>query len=227
MATSDSTDERPIGAVVPDWSAPDRPAPASIDGHWCRLVPLTAEHAPELHAAWVGHDELWTYLPWGPFADPEHLATDLIDVVSTAPRWLPHAVIVDGRAAGTISYLRIDPRAGSIEIGGITYAPTIQRSAVTTEAAFLLARRAFDLGYRRLEWKCDSLNAASRSAARRLGFTEEGTHRQALVVRGRNRDTTWFSILDHEWPARRAEFERWLDPCNHDADGQRSPLRHR
>ncbi|MGH6912354.1 MAG: GNAT family N-acetyltransferase, partial [Geminicoccales bacterium] len=130
-----------------------------------------------------------------------------------------------GRAAGTASYLRIDPRAGSIEVGSITYSPQLQRSAMATEAMYLMMHRVFELGYRRYEWKCNALNAASRRAAERLGFTYEGLFRQATVTKGRNRDTAWFSILDCEWPTLKAAFEAWLDPGNFDADGQqRRPL---
>ncbi len=223
MTSEPTPDDRPVGAALPDWAPPAAPDPATLTGRTVTLEPLDRRHATDLFAAWHGHDELWTYLPWGPFDDAASIEP-LIDGLNAQDDWLPHAVVVDGVAHGMISYLRIRPRAGSIEIGGITHGPAIQRTAVTTEATFLLADRAFELGYRRLEWKCDALNAASRRAASRFGFTEEGTHRQAVVVRGRNRDTTWFSILDHEWPSRRAEFVRWLDPANH-ADGtQRSPL---
>jgi len=217
-------DERPVGTPLPDWRRPPAPEALTLVGRTVTLEPLEHRHAPALHAAWARHDELWTYLPWGPFEAPDAIES-LVDGLTAQADWRPHAVVVDGTAHGMISYLRIQPAAGSIEIGGITYGPAIQRSAVTTEATFLLAERAFALGYRRLEWKCDSLNAASRRAATRFGFTEEGTHRQATVVRGRNRDTTWFSILDHEWPHRRAEFERWLDPANHIDGRQRTRLR--
>jgi RimJ/RimL family protein N-acetyltransferase len=131
-----------------------------------------------------------------------------------------------GRALGTASYLRIDPRAGSIEVGSITYSPRLQRTAAATEAMYLMMRRVFaELGYRRYEWKCNALNAASRRAAERLGFTYEGLFRQATVVKGRNRDTMWLSVLDREWPSLSRAYERWLDPANFDGAGrQRQPL---
>ena len=126
---------------------------------------------------------------------------------------------------GLASYLRIDPRCGSIEVGHLAYSPLLQRTATATEAMYLMMARAFELGYRRYEWKCDALNAASRSAAQRLGFIFEGIFRQATVVKGRNRDTAWFAIIDQDWPAIRDAFMRWLSPDNFDADGrQRSPL---
>ena len=130
------------------------------------------------------------------------------------------------RASGVASYLRIDPGQGTIEVGYITFSPALQRTTAATEAMALMMRHALeDLGYRRYEWKCDALNAPSRAAAQRLGFTFEGIHRQARVVKGRNRDTAWFSVLDSEWPAVRAAFDAWLDPANFDADGrQRAPL---
>lgn len=128
---------------------------------------------------------------------------------------------------GIAAYLRIAPAAASVEVGSIHFAPRLQQTAAATEAMFLMMQRAFDTGYRRYEWKCDSLNAGSRAAAKRLGFAYEGEFRQALVYKGRNRDTSWFSIVDGQWPDRRNEFERWLDPANFDDDGrQRTPLRH-
>ena len=134
-------------------------------------------------------------------------------------------IMVGGSPVGLASYLRIDEGIGSIEVGGLHFSPGLQRTAASTEAMFLMMRRAFDLGYRRYEWKCDSLNAPSRAAAARLGFTFEGIFRQATIYKQRSRDTAWFSIIDTEWPSLRTEFNRWLDPENFDADGtQRSPL---
>jgi RimJ/RimL family protein N-acetyltransferase len=130
-----------------------------------------------------------------------------------------------GKAAGVASYLRVDPANGSIEVGHIAYAPSLQRTRAGTEAMYLMMRRAFELGYRRYEWKCDALNAPSRAAAARLGFSFEGVFRQAMVNKGRNRDTAWYSVVDGEWPRLRAAFERWLDPANFDEAGrQRSSL---
>ena len=138
-------------------------------------------------------------------------------------RALAHAIIErdGGRAVGVASYLAIDPENGTIEIGSINYSPRLQRRPAATEAMYLLMRRVFDeLGYRRYEWKCDSLNAPSRAAAQRLGFRYEGLFRQAVVYKGRSRDSAWFSVIDSEWPILRAAFARWLDPSNFDADGR-------
>jgi RimJ/RimL family protein N-acetyltransferase len=136
---------------------------------------------------------------------------------------LVHAVVdlKTGKAVGVASYLRIDPRNGVIEVGSINYSPALQRSAAGTEAMYLMMKRVFDeLGYRRYEWKCDNLNAASKRAAKRYGFTFEGVFRQAVIVKGRNRDTAWFAIIDKDWPAIKAGFEAWLSPENMDSDGQ-------
>jgi RimJ/RimL family protein N-acetyltransferase len=128
--------------------------------------------------------------------------------------------LTEERALGVASHMRISPADGVIEVGGLTFAPAMQRSPISTEAMYLMMRRAFELGYRRYEWKCDALNEPSRNAALRLGFQFEGIFRQATVYKGRNRDTAWFSILDSEWPALKAAFEAWLNPSNFDADGR-------
>ena len=163
----------------------------------------------------------WTYLPYGPFDRSKIIASGSTGVAGDDP--LFHAIIErrSGRAVGVASYMRIDPAAGVIEVGGINYAPPLQRTPAATEAMYLMMRRVFDeLGYRRYEWKCDALNAPSRAAAQRLGFQYEGMFRQATVYKARNRDTCWFSILDSEWPALKSAFERWLDPANFDAMGR-------
>jgi RimJ/RimL family protein N-acetyltransferase len=173
-----------------------------------------------------GSPAIWTYLGYGPFAD---LAGFRVWLAERARQSDPLFVtIVDresGRASGMASYLRITPADGVIEIGHIWFVPAIQRTRQTTEAIFLLMREAFALGYRRLEWKCNALNAASRRAALRFGFTFEGIFRQHMIIKGRNRDTAWFAMMDHEWPAVRAGFEAWLAPENFDAAGrQRTKL---
>ncbi len=196
-----------------------------MEGRFCRLEPLDpARHAGPLHEAYSEDREgrVWTYLPSGPFETADAYRTWLEGRV-TGDDPVCHAIVdrASGLPMGTANYLRIDPQGGSIEVGSITYSPRLQKTAAATEAMYLMMRRAFDeLGYRRYEWKCDSLNAASRAAATRLGFTYEGLFRQATVYRGRNRDTAWFSIIDREWPARRAAFEAWLAPSNFDADGR-------
>ena len=222
---------QPVGAQLPGWSARQPPPRTAIEGRFCRVEPLDPErHAAELYAANSEDRDgrIWTYLPQGPFAalDDYHAA---LAAATRRPNALAHAIVTraDGRAAGVASYLAIVPEAGSIEVGSNAYSPRLQRKAAATEAMYLLMRRVFDeLGYRRYEWKCDSLNAASRAAAQRLGFRYEGLFRQATVYKGRNRDTAWFSILDSEWPGLRDAFERWLDAANFDADGnQRRSLK--
>jgi RimJ/RimL family protein N-acetyltransferase len=196
-----------------------------MEGRYCRVEPVDpARHAADLHAAYLLDEEQrnWTYLPYGPFARFEEYR-DWLYRVSGSDDPLIHAIVdyKSGRAVGVASYMRIDPAAGVIEVGGINYAPPLQRTRAATEAMYLMMRRVFDeLGYRRYEWKCDALNAPSRAAAQRLGFRYEGMFRQATVYKGRNRDTCWFSILDGEWPALKMNFERWLNPYNFDAIGR-------
>ena len=164
---------------------------------------------------------MWTYLPYGPFPDLAAYRTWMeAKWLGTEPLFFAIVDAASGRATGVASYLRIDPASGAIEVGHLGYSPRLQRTPAATEAMFLLMARAFALGYRRYEWKCDALNEPSRAAALRLGFTFEGIFRQATVVRGRNRDTAWYSVIDAEWPALRAAFEHWLAPENFDADGR-------
>jgi RimJ/RimL family protein N-acetyltransferase len=199
-------------------------------GRLCRLELLdAATHAHALHEAY-GEDESgrnWTYLPYGPFASAEAYA-EWVSARQPGDDPLFYAIVLadSGRPVGVASYLRIDPAMGSIEVGHLSYSPALQRSAVATEAMYLMMRRAFDeLGYRRYEWKCDSLNGPSRRAAERLGFRYEGTFRQMMVIKQRSRDSAWYSILDSEWPALHSAFERWLDPGNFDVNGaQRARL---
>ena len=221
---------QPIGVPLPEWSPRPLPPRTPIEGRFCRVEPLDPErHAADLFAANSEDAEgrNWTYLPYGPFPAFD-LFREWVAAACRSDDPLRHAIIDarTGRAVGVASLMRIDPAAGVIEVGGITYSPRLQRKPAATEAMYLLMRRVFDeLGYRRYEWKCNSLNAPSRGAAQRLGFRFEGLFRQATVYKGRNRDTAWFSILDSEWPARRAAFERWLDPANFDAEGrQRASL---
>ena len=213
--------------MVPGWRSPARPARVAHDGGWTRLEPLTLDrHGDELFAALCGasNDDLWTYIPLGPFAARAEF-DDVMTIVDADDGFDMFAVIVDGHAVGVVAFLRCDPAAGSIEIGFVVFARSLQRTAAATEVVYLLAREVFDLGYRRFEWKCDALNEPSRRAASRFGFTYEGTFRQATVVKGRNRDTAWFSMLDSEWVDLRSEYERWLGPENFDASGsQRTRL---
>jgi RimJ/RimL family protein N-acetyltransferase len=215
---------QPVGFPLPGWTPRPRPPRCAVAGRYCRLEPLDpARHGPDLFAANAADDgRMWTYLPYGPF-DGEAAFRDWLDAVAPGadPQFQAIVAAAGGRAVGLCSYLRIDPPNGAIEIGHLQFSPRLQRTAAATEAIFLLLRRAFDeLGYRRLEWKCDSLNAPSRAAAERLGFRFEGIFRRAVVYKGRNRDTAWYSIVDAEWPAVRAAGERWLDPDNVDPEGR-------
>lgn len=216
---------QPIGFPLPHWTPRSRPPRNAMEGRFCIVEPVDpARHAADLHAAnsLDRQGRNWTYLPYGPFDRMEDYR-GWLDRVSAADDPLFHAIIErrSGRAVGVASYMRIDPAAGVIEVGGINYAPPLQRTTAATESMYLMMRRAFDeLGYRRYEWKCDALNAPSRAAAQRLGFRYEGLFRQATVYKARNRDTCWFSIIDSEWPGLKSRFERWLDPANFDAAGR-------
>lgn len=221
---------REIGPPVVGWMPRERPAPVVLQGRLCQLAPLDPDrHGRSLFDAnQLDADEAnWTYLAYGPFSDYAAYRAWL-GGVSAVDDPLFFAVIAgDGTAVGVASLMRIDPDAGVIEVGHIHYSPRLQRTPAATEAMFLLMRYVFEtLGYRRYEWKCDALNAPSRRAAERLGFTYEGTFRQATIYKGRNRDTAWYSVIDAEWPARRAALESWLASSNFTPDGrQRAPLR--
>lgn len=219
--------DQPLARAVANWSPPPAPPKAPAEGLYVRLEPLDPDlHAEALFAANAGADEMWDYMPCGPFADFAAYRA-WMEAEALGDDQLFYALVdrADGRAKGVASYLRINPAHGSIEVGNIAFSPSIQRTRAATEAMYLMMARAFDLGYRRYEWKCNALNAPSRRAATRLGFTYEGEFAQALVVKGRNRDTSWFAILAHEWPAKKAAFEAWLDPSNFDAEGrQKTPL---
>jgi len=215
---------QPIGFPLPDWKPPALPSREPMDGRFCRLEPLNPElHAPSLHAANALDVEgrMWTYLPYGPFDTPDNYrAWAGTMCVCSDPLFYAIIDTATGRAAGVASYLRIEPRSGSIEVGHLGYSPLLQRTPAATEAMYLMMERAFTLGYRRYEWKCDALNAPSRAAAQRLGFSFEGVFRQANVVKGRNRDTAWYSVIDGEWPALKDAFLRWLHPTNFDEQGR-------
>jgi RimJ/RimL family protein N-acetyltransferase len=214
---------QPIGFEVSGWRAPPWPTRTVIEGRHCHLERLEERHAADLHAANTRDSEgrNWTYLAYGPFT-----------TVDEYRRWLSATclgkdpmffAVIDrplGRATGVASYLRIQPEHGSIEVGHINFSPLLQRGRAATEAMYLMMMHAFDLGYRRYEWKCDALNAPSRVAAQRLGLSYEGIFRQATVYKNRNRDTAWYATTDREWPALRAAFECWLDDANFDESGR-------
>jgi len=216
---------QPIGFPLPDWKPCNPPPRTPMQGRTCRLEPLDADkHAADLHAANMTDTEgrIWTYMGYGPFeTEDAYRAWVEKDAMGDDP--LFHAIIdlETGKPVGVASYLRIEPKIGSIEVGHINYSPLLQRTVAATEAMYLMMARVFDeLGYRRYEWKCDNANAKSRAAAARLGFTFEGVFRQCTIYKGRNRDTAWFSIIDTEWPALKEAFEIWLDPANFDGGGK-------
>ena len=211
---------QPIGDAVPDWIPPPFPPHTPMEGRCSRLEPLTLAHAPALWDAFRLDDgRNWTYLANEPFTEFAAFEAYVMQSAgSVDPQF--YAIVVDGTAVGIASYLRITPAAGTIEVGHIHFSPRLQHTPAATEAMYLMMRRAFELGYRRYEWKCDALNAPSRRAAQRFGFSYEGIFRQALVTKGRNRDTAWYACIDREWPALRAAFEAWLAPGNFDIDGR-------
>lgn len=205
------------------WISIPVPRPIAIHGRHVMLEPLNAErHTADLWRAVHGHDEVWTYLADGPYASEPELKIALEEKqVSTNAVFFALLTESNGRTEGYASYMRMDAANGVIEVGNILLTPSLQRTIAATEAMYLMARHIFeDLGYRRYEWKCNANNAPSRRAALRLGFTFEGVFRQHMIVKGQNRDTAWFSMLDTEWPRRKAAFEAWLDPTNFDAQGQ-------
>lgn len=211
------------------WKPVIVPCPVVLPGRYVALEPLNAErHAADLWSAVAGHDELWDYLADGPYAKEGDLRRALEEKQAGAGAvFLAIIPRSSGKAAGYASYMRMDPGNGVIEVGNILMTPSLQQTTAATEAMYLMARHIFeDLGYRRYEWKCNAENGPSRHAALRYGFSFEGIFRQHMVVKGRNRDTAWFSMLDCEWPARKAAFEAWLQPENFDAEGrQRRRLR--
>jgi RimJ/RimL family protein N-acetyltransferase len=216
----------PIGTQV-DATPAKRPQRVTLDGRVVGVVPLDAvAHAETLYEGSRGEEKLWRYLFEGPFATRVAFDAHLREKAdSEDPLFF---AILDkssgdavGSAVGYAAYMRIEPAHRVIEVGSILFTPRLQRTVGATEAMYLMARHVLeDLGYRRYEWKCNALNAPSRRAALRLGFTFEGVFRQHMIVKGRNRDTAWFSMLDSEWPKRKAAFERWLDPSNFDAEGR-------
>ena len=205
------------------WKPVPLPSRIPLPGWHVTLEPLDAErHSADLWQAVHGRDEVWTYLADGPYAGGDELRRALEEKQNgSSAVFFAILPAVTGRAAGYASYMRIDPANGAIEVGNILLSPLLQRTVAATEAMYLMARHVFeDLGYRRYEWKCNANNAPSRRAALRYGFTFEGIFRQHMVIKGQNRDTAWFSMLDGEWPARKAAFEAWLDSANFDANGQ-------
>lgn len=216
--------KQPVGLVVSSWKMPPCPPRTVMEGRFCRLEPLDPTcHAESLYRANAidAEGKNWTYLPYGPF-----------DSLASYRSWMEHACcgsdplfyaiidLVRGDAVGVASYLRITPSSGSIEVGHINYSPLLQRTPAATEAMYLMMERAFSLGYRRYEWKCNALNFPSRAAAQRLGLSFEGIFRQATVIKGHNRDTAWYAAIDQEWPSIREALVTWLSPSNFDERGE-------
>lgn len=227
-ATTRANDERgtlPVGRAVPGWTARAAPPRTAMAGRYARLEPLdAARHADALWEADAADADgsRWTYLFDEKPASLEAYRAWAARMASTADP-LFHAIVdaASGRALGVAAFMRIDRNHGVIEIGHLNFSPAMNRTRIATEAIFLMLERAFgELGYRRVEWKCDSLNAPSRAAAERFGFAFEGIFRQAIVYKGRSRDTAWFSIIDAEWPRLAAAYRRWLDPANFDGEGR-------
>ncbi len=213
---------QPISFPVANWKVPPMPSKDPIQGRYCRLEALDPNlHVQDLFEA-NAHDQEgrnWTYLFQEPFANLQDYKKWIGDSCLGADP-LYYAIIDSNKAVGIASYLRITPSAGSIEVGGINFSPLLQRTPASTEAMYLMMKRAFEIGYRRYEWKCDALNQPSRNAAQRLGFSYEGIFRQAVVYKNRNRDTAWYAIIDKEWPRLEQAFLTWLDSANFDADGR-------
>ena len=212
---------QPVGAPV-DTTPAARPGSVTLQGRTGRIERLASAHAASLWAHVKDADAIWTYIPdSGPFADESAFHDWVARRIAATDPYAYAIVDRDARVVGTAALMNIMPPMRVIEVGSIVYSPALQRTPLGTEAQYLLARYVFDtLGYRRYEWKCDTLNAPSRRAAQRYGFTFEGIFRQHMIRNGRNRDTAWFSMLDGEWPARKAAFERWLAPANFDGDGR-------
>ena len=221
---TDELPDGPVGPLVPGWSPRPMPQPVVLEGRWVRAVPIAAEHTDDL-ADLCLDPRLWTYRPAVRPTTREEVREQLVEPLAARTDavtfvFVPHSGPTAGRASGVATLFPIVPGNGVAEISGVLWSPAMRRTVASTEAVHLLIGHLIDdLGYRRVEWKCDSLNEPSRRAALRLGFTEEGRFRQHMVVHGRSRDTDWFSLLDRDWPALRERQRRWLDPANHDADG--------
>ncbi len=218
-----------LGRLLAGWTAPRLPKRETMQGRFCRLEPLDpAVHAVSLFAAnqLDQHGTNWTYLPYGPFASFDEYTKWMEErCLGNDPLFFAICDLASGEAVGLASYLRITPAYGSIEVGHLSFSPKLQKTPAATEAMVLMMASAFELGYRRYEWKCNALNAASRAAAQRLGLSFEGVFRQHMVVKGRNRDTAWFAATDSQWPELRAAFDIWLSPDNFDESGlQRTRL---
>jgi len=213
---------RDIDAAVSDWTVPKPPSGEVMEGQFCRLEPLSRRaHAKAIHKENSLDNTIWDYMTYGPFSQAGDYA-NWVESVQGGTDPLFYAIYDKERGGfgGVASFLRISPQAGSIEVGNVNFSPALQRTRAASEAMFLMMQWAFEAGYRRYEWKCNASNLGSRRAAQRLGLSYEGVFRQALVVKGRNRDTTWFAAIDSEWPALEVAFKKWLATSNFDAAGR-------
>ena len=204
------------------WLVPPAPPRETLSGRYARLEPLDgAAHAASLHSAMHNHDDLWRYMAYGPFGAEADFQKFLSGAAASGdPLYFAVVDAQTRQALGWLSIMSIRPDMGVAEIGSIVLSPALQKSRTATEAFFLVIDALFEAGYRRVEWKCDARNRASRKAAQRLGFRFEGLFLQHMVVKGENRDTAWFALLDHEWEKQRLAFKGWLEPANFDADAQ-------
>lgn len=211
-----------FGFALPDWVPPPPPSGETLTGHWVQLERMDPDtHAADLFRAYSAAEQVWDYLPYGPFSSAagyHRWAKE--NACGSDPLFYVLRNRLTGHCGGVASYLRITPASGSIEVGHINLAPEIAGSRASTEAMYLMMDWAFRAGYRRYEWKCDALNLPSRKAAQRLGFSYEGIFRQATVYKGRNRDTAWFAVIDQDWPALKEAYRVWLAPENFDATGR-------
>jgi len=220
-ASTPKSAEQPVGPIV-DAAPAQRPGAATLAGRFGRVERLDpARHATDLWQALSADDRVWTYMFYGPFADAGSFSIFLGKIAALTDQVYYAIVDQENHTVGWASLMEIRPEPRVIEVGSIVYGSALQRTPLATEAQYLLARYVFEtLGYRRYEWKCDALNAASRRAALRFGFTFEGIFRQHMIIKNRSRDTAWFSMLESEWPRVKLAFERWLDPCNFDGGGR-------
>lgn len=213
-----------VGFPISGWTPPSGPSHEVLIGRVCRAEPLNiADHAEALFEAFSvdGADPGWSYLPYGPFGTRDAFEAWIGETcLSDNPLFFAFVDVVSGKAVGVASYLNINRIYGTVEVGHVHFAPAMQRSRIASEAMYLMMCHAFEAGYRRYEWKCNMLNARSRAAAQRFGFSYEGIFRQHMVVRGENRDSAWYACIDGEWPDLKTAFETWLDDANFDADGQ-------
>lgn len=215
-----STDSRPLGPAIPDWQPPARPGPDVIEGRYVRLERLDpARHAGPIFAATASDAAVWDYMSNGPFTDAAALQGWMEKAIAGDMVFYAFVDPASGRAFGYAAFIRIDEASGVLEIGHVVIAPAAQRSRASSEALVAMIRFAFEAGYRRVEWKCNALNAPSRRAARRYGFAFEGIFRQHMIIKGRSRDTAWFAITDQDWPDLSKAHAAWLEPENFDASG--------